>query len=230
MPTIRQYFKKSVKNVLFILVSILVSFLLALFIAWIWPTTGPDLRMFFWIYYAQEIGLGIGVLTAIFFLQKAYRIYKTEKSLWKELLKMAPAAATWAIAFLYASTFLYKLLHQTDCQQYNYNDKLNGGMKEIAGKKYVVNICGAGINDSHFFGDGLDRVQLTVTDEQGSVLAKRYYKIIWGETLGHKPLVIDKNNIYYFDDANSYAEPGTIAMPPTIHDWIGARIPLLNRK
>lgn len=230
MPTIRQYFKKSARNVFLIAAAVLISFLSASFIVWAWPTNSPSLKMFFWLYYAKEIGVGIAALTAIFFLRKAYRIYRIEKSFLQELLKMTPSAILWTFVFLYSSTYLYNLLHEVDCQQYNYNDKLNGGIKEIGGRKFVIDICGTGANDSHFFGDGLDRVQLIVADEQGSILARRNYKIMWGDSLGHKPLLINMDSIYYFDDTNSYAEPGTIAMPPTVHDWIGARIPLLNWK
>lgn len=227
MPTIRQYFYKSVKNIILIAVAIVVAFLLALFIAWILPTNGRDLRMFFWFFYMKEIGLGILIFTTIFFLYKSYKIYKTEKPFRMELLKMTPSVIIWAVAFLCSSTYLYNLFHETDCQQYSYNNKLNGGPKEIGGKTYIFNVCG-GVHDSHFLGDGLDRVQLTITDEQGAVLAKRHYKIMWGDTLGHQPLLINRNSISYFDDTNSYAEQRTITMPPTILDWIGARVPLLN--
>ncbi len=228
MSTIRQYFKKSVKNVAIIAIAIIVVFLLALFLAWVLPSNGPNLRMLFWFFYAKEIGVGIAVLTIAFFLYKAYRVYKTEQSFFQELLKMAPTIAIWAIAFLVSSTYLYDFFHQTDCEQYNYTEKLNGGVKEIGGKKYHISICGTGVSDSHFFGEGLDRVQLTVTDEQGSVLARRYYKILLDDTLGHRPLEINQNSINYFDDSDSYSEQGTISMPPTIRDWIGARVPILN--
>ncbi len=228
MPTIQQYFKKSVKNVLVIAIAISIAFLLALFLAWVLPSNGPSLRMLFWFFYAKEIGIGIAIITAAFFLCKAYRVYKKEKSFSKELLKMAPIIAIWVVALLTSSTYLYNFFHQTDCEQYNYTERLNGGLKEIGGRKYNISICGTGVSNSHFFGDGFDRVQLVVADEQGSVLARRYYKVLLGDTLGHRPLQMNKNSINYFDDSNSYAEQGTISIPPTIHDWIGARIPILN--
>ncbi len=228
MPTIRQYFKKSVKNVLLIAAAIMAAFLLALFLAWALPSNGPNLRMFFWLFYAKEIGIGIATITTVFFLYKTYRVYRTEQSFSKELLKMAPTLAIWAAAFLASSTYLYNFFHQADCERYNYTERLNGGLKEIGGKKYNISICGTGVRNSRFFGEGLDRVQLTVRDGHGSVLARRYYKILLGDTLGHKPLQINQNSIHYFDDSDSYAEQGTISIPPTIHDWIGARIPILN--
>ena len=228
MPTASRYFCRSVKNLLLIAAAILVAFLLALFLAWALPSDGPNLRMFFWFFYAKEIGIGIAALGAIFFLYKAYRIYKTEQSFPQELLKMTPAIAIWVLAFLVSSTYFYNFFHQTDCEQYNYTEKLNGGLKEIGGRKYNISICGTGVSNSHFFGEGFDRVQLVVTDEQGSVLARRYYKVLLGDTLGHRPLQINQDSINYFDDSNSYAEQGTISIPPTVHDWIGARIPILN--
>lgn len=114
----------------------------------------------------------------------------------------------------------------TDCQRYNYNNKLNGGVKEFDGKKYTINICGSGTNNSHFFGDSFDTVKLTITNAQGEVVAKRRYKVFWDGVPGHEPLTIDKNRIIYQDDEEQTDH--TISMPPTTIEWIRARIPLLN--
>ena len=73
----------------------------------------------------------------------------------------------------------------TDCQRYNYNSKLNGGEKEFDGKKYTINICGSVTNNGRFFGDSFDAVDLTVTNEQGEVVAKRRYKVFWDGVPGH---------------------------------------------
>ncbi|MEB2558740.1 hypothetical protein [Burkholderia cenocepacia] len=113
-----------------------------------------------------------------------------------------------------------------DCQRYNYNDKLNGGEKEIDGRKYTINICGSGVNDNHFFGDSMDVVQITVLDAGGEVLAKRRYKVFWGGQPGHEPLAIGTNGITYQDDEKQ--ADYTIAVPPTTIDWIRARLPFIN--
>ncbi|WP_216667223.1 hypothetical protein [Herbaspirillum rubrisubalbicans] len=225
MPTIRHYFKKSVSNVLLLAAAVVAAFCVALFLAWVLPSNGPHLRIFFWYFYAKEIGIGIAVFTAAFFLSKAYKVYRTEKSFARELLKMSPSIIIWVAFFLFSSTYLFNFFHQTDCERYNYTEKLHGGVKEIAGATYHISICGAGVSGSHFFGEGTERVRLTITDEQGGILAKRYYKIFLDDSSGLQSLSINKNRILYFD-ADSKQED--ISIPPSIHDWIGARIPILN--
>ena len=123
------------------------------------------------------------------------------------------------------SLIIYQL-DNTNCQQYNYNEKLNGGIKEFNGKKFTINICGSGANESHFFGDSMDKVQLTIINDQGELLAKRHYKVFWNGQPGHEPLSIDKDSITYQDDESQ--EDHTITMPPTFIDWIRAKIPLIN--
>ena len=123
------------------------------------------------------------------------------------------------------SLIIYQL-DNTNCQQYNYNEKLNGGIKEFNGKKFTINICGSGANESHFFGDSMDKVQLTIINDQGELLAKRHYKVFWDGQPGHEPLSIDKDSITYQDDESQ--EDLTITMPPTFIDWIRAKIPLIN--
>ena len=114
----------------------------------------------------------------------------------------------------------------TDCQRYNYNSKLNGGGKEFDGKKYTINICGSGTNNGRFFGDSFDAVDLTVTNEQGEVVAKRRYKVFWDGVPGHEPLTIGKNSITYQDDEEQTDH--TITMPPSFVDWIRARLPFFD--
>jgi hypothetical protein len=114
----------------------------------------------------------------------------------------------------------------TDCQRYNYNKKLNGGVKEFNGKKYTIDICGSGTNNSHFFGDSFDAVVLTVTNEQGDVVAKRRYKVFWDGVPGHEPLSIGKDSITYQDDAEQADH--TITMPPSFIDRIRAQLPFFN--
>ncbi len=119
--------------------------------------------------------------------------------------------------------FLWGNHDYTDCQHYNYNDRLNGGTKVIDGKTYTINICGSGTNNSHFFGDSMDSVQLTVLNEKGKILAKRHYKVFWDGRPGHEPLVIGRNSITYQDDEEQTDH--VIDVPPTTLDWVKARLP-----
>jgi hypothetical protein len=129
----------------------------------------------------------------------------------------------WLVIFS-AGTFIASHVDGTDCQNYNYNEKLNGGVKYFKGKKYTVNICGSGVNNSHFFGDGMDTVQLTVLDEQGELLAKRRYKVFWDGQPGHEPIGVEEDRLTYYDDEDQDG-PRTITMPPTWLDWMRARLP-----
>lgn len=226
MPSARQYFYRSVKNILLIAAAILVAFVLALFLAWALPSDGPNVRIFFWYFYAKEIGIGISILVCLFFGYKAYLTWKTEKSVGREFLKMAPTIILWIGVVLYTANF-FADRKDYDCQQYNYTDKLNGGIKEFQGKKYAVEICGSGINDRRFLGgDLMDAVELTITNEHGELVAKRRYKVFWDGRPGHEPLAIEANSITYQDDAEEVDH--SITMPPTAFEWIRARIPLLN--
>ncbi len=109
-----------------------------------------------------------------------------------------------------------------DCQRYNYNGILNGGVKVFDGKKYIVNICGSGVDDRRFLGDKMDNVRLTISNDKGEVLAKRNYKVFWDGQPGHEPLVIEKNRIIYQDDKEQVDH--SISMPPTMLDRIRARL------
>ncbi|CBJ36052.1 hypothetical protein [Ralstonia solanacearum] len=225
MPSVRQYLYRSVKNVALIISSIVALALAAISISWIFPTGIFNRALFSSLYFAKEIGTGIALLVALFFGYKAYLIRKTEKSFGREFLKMTPTIMLWLAAALYAANFIASR-RGYDCQKYNYTKQLNGGVKEFYGKKYTIGICGSGINNSHFFGDSMDAVELTITNEQGDLLAKRHYKVFWDGQPGHEPLTIGKDRITYQDDDKQADH--TIAMPPTTIDWIRAKVPLFN--
>ncbi len=119
---------------------------------------------------------------------------------------------------------VFNLFDNSNCQGYNHTEKLNGGTKIIGNKMFVITICGGGANNSLFDGDGMERVRLTVFDDQGELLARRYYKVFWGGQPGHQPLKISVNSIIYQDDKEQ--KDHTIPMPPTRLEWIRARLPL----
>lgn len=103
-----------------------------------------------------------------------------------------------------------------------YNERLNGGVKEFQGQKYKINICGTG-------GDSMqnnDEVRLQVFNEKGDLLAVRHFVVHW-DTNFDRSLEYHPNNITYFDPTDKHFEK-TLTMPPTVLDWIRARLPLLN--
>lgn len=142
------------------------------------------------------------------------------------LIKPVAFIVALSAAIILIGSWVCYLADSTDCERYNYNDRLNGGVKDFKDKKYTINICGSGVNNSRFFGDGMDVVQLTIADEQGTVLAKRRYKVFWEGIPGHEPITVGKDAITYQDDEKQ--RDYTIAMPPSAMEWIRARLPLMN--
>lgn len=129
---------------------------------------------------------------------------------------------TLLVLAVYSAAF--NLFDNSNCQGYNYAETLNGGAKEVGNKTFMINICGGGVNNSLFDGDGMERVRLTIFDDQGELLVRRYYKVFWGGQPGHEPLKISVNSIIYQDDKEQ--KDHTITMPPTRLEWIRARLPL----
>lgn len=123
---------------------------------------------------------------------------------------------------IYSAAF--NVLDSTDCQSYNHTKELNGGTKNFDNKTFVISICGVGVNNSLFNGDGMERVRLTIFDDQGELLARRYYRVFWDGQPGHEPLKVSENSITYQDDKEQ--KDHAITMPPTRLEWIRARLPL----
>jgi len=226
MPTVRQYFYKSIKNFFLVIGAICAAVLVVVFIGWITPAKAFNEKMFYYLYFLKEIGIGVCILIVLFFGYRAFRIYKTQASFSGEVKKMSPTILIWLLLFGYGASLLEQSFDNTDCQKFNYNAKLNGGVKEFNGKKYTVNICGSGVNDSHFFGDKMDTVKLTITNEQGDIVSKRRYKILWEAEPGHQPITIGQGSITYQDDERQ--KDYSITMPPTMFDWVRARLPLFS--
>lgn len=114
----------------------------------------------------------------------------------------------------------------TDCQRFNYNDKLNGGVKQINGTTYVVSICGSGYRGDGPFSDQNEQVKLIVSDAHGSILATRLFYVFSGGRPGHDAIEIRDGKLIYFDASDTSDSTRSISMPPTTFDWITARMPL----
>ncbi|VWD50443.1 hypothetical protein BCO71171_05332 [Burkholderia contaminans] len=222
MPSVRQYFYRSVKNVFLIAGSIAALTIAYLAIDWLLPNSMHNGLVIASLYFIKEIGVTILFLIALFFGYRAYRIYKTEKSFPHELLKMLPIIIFWLAIVIFGANF-FMGSDSYNCTKHNYNQQLNGGIKEFQGEKYTINICGSGVNNSHFLGDNMDSVQLTVLDAQGQVQVKRNYKVFWDGQPGHEPLTIGPNSITYQDDDKQ--ADYTITMPPTLIEKLKARLP-----
>lgn len=225
MPSVRQYFYRSVRNFLLIVASIAALILMCAIVDWFIPSNIHNGLVIASLHFVDDIGIGLVAAIMLFFGYKARLICKAERSFGRELLKMTPAIIFWLCVILYLANFLVGGGNY-DCQKYNYTSQLNGGVKYFQGRKYAIKICGSGVNNSHFFGDNMDPVELTITNDQGELLVKRHYKVFWDGQPGHEPLTIGAASITYQDDDKQLDH--SIAMPPTVIDWIRARVPVLN--
>ncbi|WP_258170671.1 hypothetical protein [Burkholderia cepacia] len=133
-------------------------------------------------------------------------------------------------AFFYLVNLRGITTDDTDCQRYNYNAKLNGGIKQIDGTTYIVNICGSGGGHGNgLFADQNEQVKIVVSDAHGSTLATRLFFVFWGGRPGYEPIEIRDGKLIYFDASDTYDSMRSISMPPSTIDWIAARIPIWLR-
>ncbi|WP_156425796.1 hypothetical protein [Herbaspirillum rubrisubalbicans] len=71
-----------------------------------------------------------------------------------------------------------------------------------------------------------DRLELTVLDEHGEMLARRHYSVNWQAGISfHEPLQYEKDAVMA---VNAFGEDIRIQIPPSRFDWLRARIPLLD--
>lgn len=226
MSTVRTYLARSFRLVLGIsgaLLGLAITLAVVLFLL---PEHIKSGVLILLTHYLPHIFAAGGLVIACYVAYRCYGVLGTVEQPAHELRKMMPAVLLW-VAILGATVNWFKdITDNTDCEHHNYNEQLHGGPVTISGTNYVVNLCGTGINDSHFFGNSLDTVRIEVLSAQGELLAKRYYSVYWLGEPGHEPLEIKGNGIRYQSDAGD--SPETIALPPSAWDWLRARIPVFN--
>ena len=134
------------------------------------------------------------------------------------------------IAVLLSSVFVYSAMlvfvyffppRYSNCQRYA--DDLNGGLKEIGGRKYNIKMCGTGGDDN----SNQDEIELEISNEQGEILAKRHFTVHRMANF-YEPLEYRNDHIIYYDFSTHNNFKKRINMPPTAIDWILARLPFLN--
>lgn len=173
--------------------------------------------------YREWIAYSIGILFLCFLVYKAYKFITRSNAPYQEFRRVLLIIV--ATPFLiYAGICIFYFFGTDDrCIYHDYTKKLNGGIREIQGKKYNIRMCGNG-GDSTSNGD---EVRLEIFDEKGVLLAKRYFVVDWGSAF-HEPLEYHQDHVIYFDYTNDRGYEQKINMPPTIVDWVRARLPLLN--
>ncbi|AKN68283.1 hypothetical protein G5B88_15860 [Herbaspirillum seropedicae] len=85
-------------------------------------------------------------------------------------------------------------------------------------------MCGTGGNDQ----DGTDdKIELKVFNDQGTLLARRYFSVNWYAGKGfHQPLTYENDSVRYIDVTENSEYEKRLSIPPTKWDWIRARLPL----
>jgi len=226
MPSIRKYFIWSIKNLAIILSLIVIAISGLLVLAQIGEFQLAGKILFLLFYFPEYTALGILFAILIFFGNKAYSFNEKENNLRKEFPKMIPAIIFW-LAFSLASalliiSYLAANSRKFDCSRYDYTNELNGGIKEFQNQKYAIKICGSGTSHGGILSDDApDLAELTITNEQGELLVKRRYVIVWDGKPGHEPLAIGNGRITYQDDEEQ--EDHVIAMPPSLIDRLKAK-------
>lgn len=227
MQTARAYVKKSIKLAFVIIATIVVSFIILSLVVNFLPNRISSGIAFYILHAKKEIGfyMAFAVLCFLvcFLAYKAYRVIKTTDAPLQEFKKMIPAAIMWLLVAYAASAFLSTIYDRTSCEHHNYTERLNGGVKEINGKKYNIRMCGDG-GDSN---QNDDRVQLEIFNDNGELLAKRHFTVHWDGGF-HEPIKIQQGHIIYFDASEENDYKKTLSVPPTSIDWIRARLPLFN--
>ncbi|WP_171939438.1 hypothetical protein [Herbaspirillum rubrisubalbicans] len=109
------------------------------------------------------------------------------------------------------------------CEFYNSPTTLNAGRKDFNGVVYEIRVCGSAPRPQD--GDN-DRLELTVLDEHGEMLARRHYSVNWQAGISfHEPLQYEKDAVMA---VNAFGEDIRIQIPPSRFDWLRARIPPLD--
>ncbi|MBR8220919.1 hypothetical protein [Burkholderia ambifaria] len=173
--------------------------------------------------------LAIFAITSLVFVLAIYRFARNLGHLSRAKRVGLALVTLGFLAFFYLVSFREITTDDTDCQRFDYNTKLNGGIKQVGGTTYIVSICGSGGDGNGLFADQNERVKIVVADAHGSTLATRLFFVFWGGRPGYEPIEIHDGKLFYFDASDQYDGMRSISMPPTTVDWIAARIPIWLR-
>lgn len=168
-------------------------------------------------------------ITSIVFVLYFYRLVRNIKQFNRAKRVRLTILTLFFWAFFYLVNFRELTTDDTDCQRFNYNTKLNGGIKQVDGTTYIVNICGSGHRGDGLFADQNEQVKIVVADAHGSTLATRLFFVFWGARPGNDPIEFRDGKLIYFDASDQYDSMRSISMPPTAIDWITARLPFWLR-
>ncbi|WP_244107106.1 hypothetical protein [Burkholderia sp. BCC0419] len=191
-----------------------------------WLFVPVDVHNAITIFALLNTKLAILVITSIIFGFFLYRLVRNLNR-FSRAKRVGLAIVTLGfLAFVYLVGFRGIMTDDTDCQRFNYNAELNGGVKQVDGRIYIVNICGSGSQRGGFFADQNEQVKIVVADAHGSTLATRLSFVFWGGRPGYEPIEVRDGKLTYFDASDQYDGMRSISLPPTTLDWVAARIPI----
>lgn len=196
-------------------------------VAWMFLPAG--VRNAITIYSLTHAKVAILAITSILFVLYLYRLLKNSGHFTRAKRVGLTVVTLGFLGFFYLVGFRGIATDNTDCQRFNYNAKLNGGIKQVDGKTYIVNICGSGHRGNGLFADQNEQIKIVVADAQGSTLATRLSFVFWGGRPGNDPIEVRDDKLIYFDASDEYDGARSISMPPTTLDWVTARIPFWLR-
>ncbi|GLU30649.1 hypothetical protein WKR88_04250 [Trinickia caryophylli] len=218
------------KAISIILKTALAAIVVCLVVGIAWMFVPADARNTITLFSIKNAKSVIFAVTSLFFMLYLYRLVRSLDHFNRSKRVGLAIVTLGFLAFFYLVNFHQFATDDTDCQRFNYNAKLNGGIKRVDGTTYIVNICGSGGGHSNgFFADQEEQVKITVADAHGSTLATRQFFIFWGARPGTEPIEIRDGKLIYFDASDEYDGERHISMPPTTIDWIAARIPVWLR-
>ncbi|KVV16651.1 hypothetical protein WK78_36590 [Burkholderia cepacia] len=229
MPDVKKvpYYQLKAAAVILKAVSTVVVTCLVVAIAWMFLPV--DVRNAIVLFSLKHAKSTIFAITSIIFVLYFYRLVRNIGHFSRTMRAGLAIVTLGFLAFFYLVSVRGITTDETDCQRYNYNAKLNGGIKQVDGTTYIVNICGSGHRGNVLFADQNEQIKIVVADEHGSTLATRLFFVFWGGRPGNDPIEIHDGKLIYFDASDAYDSTRTISMPPTTIDWVAARIPISLR-
>lgn len=194
-----------------------------------WTFVPVDVHNAITIFALLHTKLAIFTITSIIFGFYLYRLVRNFNRFSRAKRVGLTIITLGFVAFVYLVGFRGVVIDDTDCQRFNYNAELNGGVKHVDGSTYIVNICGNGRHGDGFFADQNEQIKIVVADAHGSTLATRLSFVFWGGRPGYEPIEVRDGKLIYFDASDQYDGVRSISLPPTTFDWVAAKIPIWLR-
>lgn len=125
------------------------------------------------------------------------------------------------IGLIVAAYFLIGLVIHLNRPNYGrcdiFTKELNGGEKHFHGEAYYAKLCGADIRNG-------TEIRFQLFDRAGKLRAQRYFSY-YVNSATERDLSDGMDSIIYYDGSKE-SPLQSISIPPTMWDWIQARLPL----